>query len=219
MPDHATLQIENKLLVMYFPTTIFLDQDLIEYKVVYPLSTQAFNVYVRGDIMLDSALYGLSEYADFDQIFVDGIDTFIKSLVLCKGKNVKIDEKSASGVPEKYTLGVLGHDGQEENRLERWFSRNCIGSMPFLHEHENSTCAKCNRDLNRLDENKKEEEGEDEVMEIDSSNNDLTKSTSISDTSGESHNASEHLKPLDNEHDLDDVKVSIFSLLLLFKLK
>ena len=133
---------------MYFPTTIFLDSDIIEYKVVYSLSTQAFNVYVRGDIMLDSALYGLSEYADFDQIFVDGIDTFIKSLVLCKGKTVKIDESSASGVPEKHTLGVLGQDGTEINRLERWFSRNCIGLMPFLHEHENSTCSKCNRDLN-----------------------------------------------------------------------
>ena len=153
-PDHATLQFDNEMMIMFFPTTVFMDGEIIEYKVVYNLSNQTFNVYVRDDIELDRAAYGLSAFADCDQMFVDGMDTFIRSLVLCKGKNVKISADSASGVPVKHSLGYLGQDGKEVNTLDHWFSRNCSGVMLFLHEHENKTCSKCNRDLNRLDENK-----------------------------------------------------------------
>ena len=203
-PDHVTVQLDNEMMIMFFPTTIYMDKDLIEYKVVYNLSTQSFRVYVRGDIELDRGAYGLSEYADFDQLFVDGMDTFIRSLVLCKGKNVTISDDSVSGVPEKHAMGYLGQDGTEINSVDRWFSRNCCGVMPFLHEHRNNTCAKCNRDLNRLDENKKETESHIEVM-------DITKTASSSDTSGDLNTSAEPMQSSDNNHSLDDVDVSILT--------
>ena len=104
---------------------------------------------------------------------------------------------------------MIGQDGKETNRLDRWFSRNCKGAMPFLHEHKNTTCAKCNRDLNRLDETKKEDETEIEIMDVDNSPNDLSKGTSNSDTSGELNNSSKPMKSSENDHSLEDVKVSI----------
>ena len=209
-PDHATVKLEDELFIIYLPTMIFMDKDLIEYKIVYSLSTQKFNVYVREDIELDSAEYGLSEYADLDQVFVDGMDTFVRSLVLCKGKQVKIDEGRKTDVPMKHTLGVLGADGKEENRLDRWYSRNCKGVMPFLHEHNNRTCAKCNRDLNRLDEAKKEPE----VLELDDSVNYLPKFSVNSDTSAENLSSSaDAMKTSDNDQSVEDDKVGIFCFL------
>ena len=205
-PDHATVKLEDELFIIYLPTTIFMDKELIEYKIVYSLSTQKFNVYVRDDIELDNAEYGLSEFADLDQIFIDGMDTFVRSLVLCKGKQVEIDEGRKTDVPMKHTLGVLGADGKEENRLDRWYSRNCKGVMPFLHEHNNRTCAKCNRDLNRLDEAKKEPE----VLELGDSVNDLPKFSCNSDTSTENLSSSaDAMKTSDNDQSVEDDKVGI----------
>ena len=149
LPPHASMVIENELLILYFATTIFFDSDLLEYKVIYSTADQSFTISLRGH-EVDNAKFGLSYYADFDQMFIDGLCTFLRTLVMCKGRDIEIPEDRASKVPHQHTLGILGSDGQEDNVVNRSFSRNCSVVMPFLREHDNFTCAKCNHDLNRL---------------------------------------------------------------------
>ena len=52
-------------------------------------------------------------------------------------------------------------------------------------------------------------------MEIDTSNNNLSKSTSITDTSADSQNATEPMKSSENDESLEDGKVSTFFLYII----
>ena len=149
LPPHASMVIENELLIMYFSTTIFFNSDLLEYKVIYSTADQSFTISLRGHD-IDNAKFGLSWYAEFDQMFIDGLCSFFNALVMCKGHDVDIPEDHATKVPHQHTMGILGSDGKEANVLNRSFSRNCFVVMPFLREHDNFTCSKCNHDLNRL---------------------------------------------------------------------
>ena len=149
LPDHASMIVENELLIMYFATTIFFDGNLLEYKVIYSTADQSFSIELH-ECVLDKDKFGLSKYAQFDQMFIDGLTTFLHSLVMCKGRDVDIPEERGSKVPHQHDLGVLDRDGTQGNRITRQFSHNCAVVMPFLREHENYMCMKCNHDLNRI---------------------------------------------------------------------
>ena len=131
LPPHASMVIENELLIMYFATSIFFDSDLLEYKVIYSTADHSFTISLRGHD-IDHAKFGLSWYAEFDQMFIDGLCTYLKALVMCKGCDIEIPEDRATKVPHQHTLGILGSDGKEANTVNRSFSRNCFVVMPFL---------------------------------------------------------------------------------------
>ena len=148
LPSYVTMHAEHEMFVLYYPTTLFIDNIMCEFTVFLSTTTGQYWMHYRNTELKTRKL-GLSSYTELDQVFIDGITRIINSFTLCRGREAEVppsDKASKAIFP--HVVHELGPNGNIYDRKNVWISKNCKGVMAFTAERKNSTCNKCVHDVN-----------------------------------------------------------------------
>ena len=148
IPSYVQFYAEHEMMVMYYPTTLFIDGKMCEFSVYLNTSTGEYWLRYRNN-ELNIRKLGLTNYTDLDQVFINGITKIINSFTLCHGRDVKVpSSKKDSKAIFPHTMYELGPNGTHVNQKVIWISKNCYGILALTLERKNQTCSKCVHDVN-----------------------------------------------------------------------
>ena len=171
LPPGVSYFVDGNVNAVFIPTTIFINDDLLEFKCFVNMDTYKYWITVRG-IELDTNFLGLSQTCKYDQLFVTGLYKICTNLNICKGKETsKIPEDYQGTKIQIVDIGDLGHDEQVENARKTWYSRRCKGVLQITCQKTNFTCSSCIHDVNNAVRALEATEEDEEVMILSTSQN------------------------------------------------
>ena len=149
LPEYMSIKVEEEVITIYIPTTIYFDNTLAEHLVFYHVFCGQFFMQTRGRNW-DMYELGLGQFTPLDQMFINSLIRITDGVIICLGCEVHLPEgKKDSTNLVQVCVGQLLPTSQVPQVAMHWFSKNCKRVLPFTCKGKNYTCAQCVHDINQ----------------------------------------------------------------------